>query len=137
MTKESLKILVVDDDEDIRILVSKWLENSYEVDTAIDGNDCLKKIGKTKYDLILLDVMMPGPTGGKLIKRIVEKDPESRIIYLTAVKMFKPTPEQEKKGQVPVLEEHVKGYLLKPVTKEQVISKIKEVLKLEAVTGVK
>ncbi|MBD3312402.1 response regulator [archaeon] len=126
-----LKILVVDDDEDIRILVSKWLEGSYKVDTAVDGNDCLKKIGKKKYDLILLDVMMPGPTGGKLIKKIIDKDSEARIIYLTAVEMFKPTPEQQRKGQVPVLEEHVKGYLLKPVTKEQVISKIEEVLKLE------
>lgn len=131
MPKSKLKVLVVDDDEDIRILVTKWLEDTYEVDTAVDGTDCLKKIGKKKYDLILLDVMMPGPTGGKLINKIMKKDPEARIVYLTAVEMFKPTPEQERKGQVPVLEEAVKGYLLKPVTKEQVIDKIKKVLKLE------
>ncbi len=126
-----LKVLVVDDDEDVRELVKIWLKGKYEVDTAIDGNECLKKIKQKKYDIILLDVMMPGPRPAELIPKIAKEIPNVRIIYLTAVEMFNPTPEQEKKGWQPVITKEVKGYLVKPISKEQLLKKIKDVLTLE------
>jgi len=55
-------ILIVDDEPKIRILVSKWLiDDGYLIDTASDGNDCINKTN-INTDLILLDIMMPGPT---------------------------------------------------------------------------
>ncbi len=128
---DKLKVLVVDDDNDVRDLMTIWLKEKYDVDTAVDGNDCLAKIKKNKYDIIFLDVMMPGPRPAELVPSITSKLPNVRIIYLTAVEMFNPTPEQEKKGFQPIITPNVKGYLVKPVDKEMVINKINEVMEME------
>ena len=126
------RILVVDDNEDVRLLVTNWLSGSYDIESAIDGNECISKIKSGKvYDLIFLDVMMPGPKPGDLVESIVKYLPKIKIIYLTAVEMFSPTEEQEKKGYLPVITEAVKGYLVKPVDKTQLINKINEVMELE------
>lgn len=130
---DGLKILVVDDNEDVRLLVTNWLSSGYTIESAIDGNECLNKIKSGKvYDLIFLDVMMPGPKPGDLVESIVKLLPKVKIIYLTAVEMFSPTAEQEKKGYLPVITEAVKGYLVKPVDKTQLINKINEVMELES-----
>jgi len=126
-----LKVLVVDDNEDVRILVSTWLKTDYIIDTAVDGNDCLRKVKTKKYDVIFLDVMMPGPSSKDLVTAVVKALPKVKIIYLTAVEMFSPTQEQERKGYLPTLSEAIKGYLVKPVTKEQLIAKINEVFETE------
>jgi CheY-like chemotaxis protein len=127
-----MRLLVVDDDEDVRTLVNTWLRGLYTVDTAVDGNDCLAKLSAgNKYDIILLDVMMPGPKPAELIERIMAQLPSVRIIYLTAVEMFNPTAEQERKGFQPVITSAVKGYLVKPIEKEQLVNKISEVLETE------
>ncbi len=128
------RVLVVDDDEDVRNLVKIWLSDDYIVDSAVDGNDCLKKIKKNKYDIILLDVMMPGPRPAELVPAISKLLPKAMIIYLTAVEMFNLTPEQEKKGYEPVITEAVKGYLVKPIIKEQLIKKINEAINLSKAT---
>ncbi len=65
------KILVVDDEEDIRKSVKMILTvNGYEVITAVDGDDLLKKISQETPDLILLDIMMPGTPVQEIIKQI-------------------------------------------------------------------
>ena len=57
-------VLVVDDDEGIRSLVKKYLnENKYLITTASSAEDALEKIKIIKFDLIILDIMMPGQTG--------------------------------------------------------------------------
>ncbi|KYK33554.1 MAG: hypothetical protein AYK22_06555 [Thermoplasmatales archaeon SG8-52-3] len=64
-------ILIVDDEEDVRESVKTILTaNGYKVETAIDGDDCLKKIQEITPDLILLDIMMPGKPIGEVIKQI-------------------------------------------------------------------
>ena len=62
-------ILVVDDDEGIRSLVKKYLnENKYLVNTASSAEDALEKIKIIEFDLIILDIMMPGKSGLEFIK---------------------------------------------------------------------
>ena len=62
-------ILVVDDDEGIRSLVKKYLnENKYIVNTANSAEDALDKIKIIRFDLIILDIMMPGKSGLEFIK---------------------------------------------------------------------
>jgi len=62
-------ILVVDDDEGIRSLVKKYLnENKYIVNTAESAEDASKKIKIIKFDLIILDIMMPGKNGLEFIQ---------------------------------------------------------------------
>ena len=65
----SAHILVVDDDEGIRSLVKKYLnENEYLITTADSAEDALEKVKIIKFDLIVLDIMMPGKSGLEFLK---------------------------------------------------------------------
>ena len=78
------KILVVDDEEDIRKSVKMILEvNGYEVYTAFDGDDLLKKLSQITPDLILLDIMMPGPPIQDIIKNIQDV----KIAFMSVVRI--------------------------------------------------
>ena len=77
-------ILVVDDDDGIRNLVKKYLnENNYLITTAKDAKDADEKIKIIKFDLIILDIMMPGQTGLEFLK-INKKIINTPVILLTA-----------------------------------------------------
>ena len=68
-------ILVVDDDNGIRSLVKKYLnENDYLVTTAESAENAVEKIGLIKFDLIILDVMMPGKSGLEFIQENKKKN---------------------------------------------------------------
>jgi response regulator RpfG family c-di-GMP phosphodiesterase len=69
---------------------------------------------------------MPGPKTEDIIKKIKIKSPKAIVIYLTAVEAFNLTKEQEKKNWKPIFEAPVMGYLQKPITKEQLLEKIKD-----------
>ncbi len=128
---EGKVVLVVDDDEDIRFLVKKWLEkNGYKAITAEDGKECIKKLDE-KIGLVLLDIMMPGPAPNEILEEVREKSPEARVIYLTGVEAFNLTSEQERKGWQPELEPPVIGYIEKPITEDLLMKKIKESLKMK------
>ena len=67
-------ILVVDDDDGIRSLVKKYLnENNYLVTTAENAEEAQKKIRIIKFDLIILDIMMPGKSGLEFIQENKKK----------------------------------------------------------------
>ena len=73
-------ILVVDDDEGIRLLVKKYLnENNYLITTANNGEDASEKVKVIKFDLIILDIMMPGKNGLEFIQ---ENKNEIDILYV-------------------------------------------------------
>ena len=77
-------ILVVDDDDGIRSLVKKYLnENNYLVTTANSAEDAKEKIQIIKFDLIVLDIMMPGKNGLEFIKENKNKL-DTPVILLTA-----------------------------------------------------
>ena len=71
MNKKTFHILVVDDDNRIRELVKEYLEeNNFIITTAKDSNDAKKKLEIIKFDIIILDIMMPGESGLELTKKI-------------------------------------------------------------------
>ena len=77
-------ILVVDDDDGIRSLVKKFLnENNYLVTTADSAEDASDKIKIIKFDLIVLDIMMPGKNGLEFIEEN-KKNLDTPVILLTA-----------------------------------------------------
>ena len=77
MDKFIAHILVVDDDDGIRSLVKKYLnENNFLVTTAENAEDASKKIEIIKFDLIILDIMMPGKSGLEFLK-----DTQKKIRY--------------------------------------------------------
>ena len=84
MNKNIFHILVTDDDNRIRELVKEYLEeNNFLVTTAIDAFDAKKKLEIIKFDILILDIMMPGKSGLDLTKEIKETD-STPIILLTA-----------------------------------------------------
>ena len=113
-------ILVVDDDEGIRSLVKKYLnENNFLVSTADSAESASKKIEIIEFDLIILDIMMPGKSGLEFIKEN-KKNLETPIILLTA----KGEPTERIQG----LEIGADDYLPKPFEPKELILRIKNIL---------
>ena len=113
-------ILVVDDDDGIRSLVKKYLnENKYLVTTAISAEDAFEKVEIIKFDLIILDIMMPGKNGLEFIQE-KKNALDTPIILLTA------------KGQaterVEGLESGADDYLPKPFEPKELLLRIKNIL---------
>ncbi len=118
------KILVIDDDEDFRKMIKILLElNKYTVDTAEDGYKGLEKIRDGDYDLILLDVMMPGMTGIDVCYTIRIKNPEIPVILLTA--------KGEKEDLVTGINAGANDYITKPFETEILLAKIKSLIRLK------
>ena len=113
-------ILVVDDDEGIRSLVKKYLnENNFLVSTADSAESASKKIEVIEFDLIILDIMMPGKSGLEFIKEN-KKNLGTPIILLTA----KGEPTERIEG----LEIGADDYLPKPFEPKELILRIKNIL---------
>ena len=113
-------ILVVDDDEGIRSLVKKYLnENKYLTTAADSAEDAFAKVKIIKFDLIILDIMMPGKSGLEFIQE-KKNDLDTPIILLTA------------KGQtserVEGLEIGADDYLPKPFEPKELLLRIKNIL---------
>ncbi|MBQ2701450.1 MAG: response regulator transcription factor [Clostridia bacterium] len=79
------KILVVEDDKDLNRFVSTSVRNSgFEVTACFDGEEALKEIGNTKFDMILTDIMMPNVDGFELAESVRLTDKTTPIIFMTA-----------------------------------------------------
>ena len=113
-------ILVVDDDDGIRSLVKKYLnENDYLVTTANSAEDASEKIKILKFDLIILDIMMPGKSGLEFIEDH-KRDLETPIILLTA--------KGEANERVQGLEIGADDYLPKPFEPKELTLRIQNIL---------
>ena len=114
-------ILVVDDDEGIRTLVKKYLnENNYLVTTANSAEDAFEKIQIIKFDLIILDIMMPGKSGLEFIKEN-QKKLDTPVILLTA--------KGEANERVEGLEVGADDYLPKPFEPKELLLRIQNIIR--------
>tara|TARA_B100000900_G_scaffold196831_1_gene166569 strand:- start:1461 stop:2138 length:678 start_codon:yes stop_codon:yes gene_type:complete len=113
-------ILVVDDDEGIRSLVKKYLnEKKYLITTADNAENASRKIEIIKFDLIILDIMMPGKSGLEFLEDH-RKNMDTPVILLTA----KGQPNERIEG----LEMGADDYLPKPFEPRELILRIKNIL---------
>ena len=120
MDKFIAHILVVDDDNGIRSLVKKYLnENNFLVTTADSAEDASEKISIIKFDLIILDIMMPGKNGLEFIKDN-KKKLDTPIILLTA--------KGEANERVEGLETGADDYLPKPFEPKELTLRIRNIL---------
>ena len=120
MEKFKAHILVVDDDDRIRDLVKQYLnENNYLVTTALSAEDAKKKVDTIKFDLIVLDIMMPGKSG---LEFTIENKNKlyTPIILLTA--------KGETEERIHGLEVGADDYLAKPFEPKELILRIKNIL---------
>ena len=121
MENNNLHILVVDDDDRIRSLLKDYLStNSYFVSTAENADEAKTKIKYFKFDIIILDVMMPGQSGYDLTKEI-KKSLNIPIILLTA--------KSEVENRILGLELGADDYLGKPFEPKELLLRIKNIIK--------
>ena len=120
MNKNTFHILVVDDDDKIRELIKEYLiKNNFLVTTAKDAFDAKKKLEIVKFDILILDIMMPGESGLSLTKEIKKNYP-TPIILLTA--------KSEIHDRIKGLELGADDYLGKPFEPKELILRIKNIL---------
>jgi len=126
---EPRKIITVDDEADIRRLIKRMLEKEgYIVDEAADAKEGWDKISVGGYDLVLLDIMMPGMSPHEFVRYLqgaAGVDPDlgkTRVVFVSAIPL--PQPEKEKITS----QKQVSGYLEKPFTKEKLLEKVRQAL---------
>ena len=120
MKNSTLHILVVDDDDRIRTLLKEYLtEKDYIVSTANNADNAKKKIDLFKFDLIILDIMMPGQNGYELTKEIKKKI-NLPVILLTA--------KNEVENRIKGLELGADDYLSKPFEPKELLLRIKNII---------
>ena len=120
MNKFEAHVLVVDDDDGIRNLVKKYLnENNFLVTTANNAEDAEEKVKVIKFDLIVLDIMMPGESGLDFISKNKDKY-NTPIILLTA--------KGEANERVEGLEVGADDYLPKPFEPKELTLRIRNIL---------
>ena len=120
MENKKIHILIVDDDNRIRDLLKEYLnDNNLVVSTAHDAKNAKIKISQFKFDLIVLDVMMPGQDGYELTKEI-KKDIEVPIVLLTA--------KGEVENRIKGLELGADDYISKPFEPKELLLRIKNII---------
>ena len=121
MENNKLHILVVDDDDRIRSLLKEYLnENNFIVSTAENSEEAKKKLSYLKFDIVILDVMMPGQSGYELTEE-VKKNIKVPIILLTA--------KGEVENRIKGLELGADDYLGKPFEPKELLLRIKNIIK--------
>jgi DNA-binding response OmpR family regulator len=127
--KESkkLKILIVEDEAQITRLIELELKyEGYDVHTAVDGAEGLRKIKDTKPDLILLDCMLPHLSGEEVCKKIRENADETPVIMITA--------KDSVEDKVKCLDFGADDYLTKPFATEELLARIRAVLRRKPIS---
>ena len=117
------KILIVDDNNlNIKVATRALSNFNFVIDTATSGEECLNKAKETKYDLILMDIMMPNMSGETTLQKLKEINGfNTPVIALTADALAGAEARYKSEGFV--------GYLAKPFNKEQMKEKLDMIFK--------
>ena len=129
MSSAKTKILLVEDEVNFGDVLKSYLEmNDYEVELASDGEKGLEFFKKDKYDICILDVMMPKKDGFELAKDIRAFSPSTPIIFLTAKNL--------KEDIVKGFQIGADDYITKPFNSEELLYRVQAILKRSGVTEV-
>ena len=114
----SSRILVIDDDENVRKTVELTLKNSgFQVDSAENGQEAIKKANAHFYNLALIDIRLPDMDGTQLLTSLRETTPRMVKIILTGYPALE--------NAVKAINKGVDGYLIKPVKEDELLGTIK------------
>ena len=121
------KILIVDDERDIREALSYVLKSEgFNCTTAENGEAAAEELEKSNYDVLISDIVMPKMDGLKLLEKCLQISPSTIIILMTAYASVETAVTALRKGAV--------DYLLKPLEFDEVIVRIKQLLKHRQLT---
>jgi len=117
-------ILVIEDEADLVELISYNLKKEgFNVDSAMDGETALSKIKKGRYDLVVLDLMLPGIQGMELC-RILRNDPKTETLPIVML-----TAKGEEVDKILGLEMGADDYITKPFSPRELVARVKAVLR--------
>ena len=118
------RILIVDDDENIRKTMTAILEDEgYIVDSAASGKEALEKTNSAIYNLALLDIRLPDMEGVELLNLMKDSLPRTRKIMVTGYPSVQ--------NAISAVNKRADAYLIKPVDVEKLLETVKEQLKLQ------
>jgi DNA-binding NtrC family response regulator len=121
------RIMIVDDEHSVRTSLREWfLEDGFDVVTAEDGLDALKKLEQGPFDLMIVDLKMPGMDGISLQRRMREVDPDATIVILTAFASVETAVEALKLGAF--------DYVTKPVDPDELSHTVRRALERKQLT---
>ena len=122
MNETKTRVIVVDDDARLRELLNRYLtEQGFSVRAALDGNDMNRWLARERYDLMVLDLMMPGEDGLSICRRLRGLGEKIPIIMLTA--------KGDDVDRIVGLEVGADDYLPKPFNPRELVARIQAVLR--------
>jgi CheY-like chemotaxis protein/anti-sigma regulatory factor (Ser/Thr protein kinase) len=115
------RILIVDDDRSTRHLIRLQLRSAgYGVETAKDGAEALALVRRKKFDLVLLDVWMPGMDGLEMLARLRDEPSQPKVVVMTS--------DENSETLLRAIQEHAYRYVTKPVEPKQLLELVRAVL---------
>jgi DNA-binding NtrC family response regulator len=116
------RVLLVDDEEEfVSALSERLMLRGIEVDSALNGEDALDRMEEKEFEVVILDVMMPGLSGLEVLRQIKSTHPNTQVILLTGHGATREGIEGMRLGAF--------DYLIKPVDIEEMLEKMKEAAK--------
>lgn len=124
---QKLRLLLVDDEPDVLHAYTRRFERrNAEIETASTGGEALEKVGKDRFDVVILDVMMPGMNGIETLRRIKALKPDLPVIILTG--------HANSKALIEGMECGAFDYLLKPVGTDELYFKVLDAVRARRLT---
>jgi DNA-binding response OmpR family regulator len=118
------RVLLVDDEPDLNLTLKLTLEeNGFRVDSFTDPLSVLENFKANLYDLIILDIQMPGINGFELYRQIKKIDDKVKVCFLTASEMYY---EEFRKELFPALDNNC--YIQKPIENETLIKRLNRII---------
>ncbi|MGD8916492.1 MAG: response regulator [Syntrophobacterales bacterium] len=116
------RVLLVDDEEEfVSALSERLMLRGIEVDSALNGEEALARLVEKEFEVVILDVMMPGLGGLEVLRQIKSTHPDTQVILLTGHGSTREGIEGMRLGAF--------DYLIKPVDIEEMLEKMKEAAK--------
>ncbi len=113
-----MRILIVEDEQDLQMILKKRLSSEYySVDVCGDGTDALDYIRMTPYDVIVLDIMLPGKSGLDVLRTMRSENIQSPVLLLTA--------KDAVEDRVTGLDAGADDYLVKPFAFEELLARLR------------
>lgn len=117
-----IRLLLVDDESDFLTAYSRrFVRRNAEIEVAASGPEALEKVRAIRFDVVILDVMMPGMSGIETLRRIKELDPDLPVIILTG--------HANSKAMIEGMDYGAFDYLLKPVGTDELYFKMLDAVK--------
>ena len=113
-----MRVLVAEDEQDLNNIVSaKLAESGHSVDSCLDGKEALLYLSAAEYDVVILDIMMPGADGFKVLEKIRKEGRKTPVLFLTARDSIQ--------DRVRGLDAGANDYLVKPFSLEELMARVR------------